>query len=208
MDEMAQRAAIAALMAEHGESHASMSRLLGRNPAYFQQYMRRGSPRLLPERDRALLARYFGVAEETLGGPAAVGMTPIPRLDVDAAAGPGGLAEGDLRQRPAALDPALLRRLGVRASAASMIRVLGDSMEPLLSDGDEILVDRDRRTPSARAGLFVLRIEETLKVKQLRAIGCDVEIASANPAHGGPRIVPGGAIDVIGRVVWLSRALI
>ena len=208
MDEAAQRAAIADLMTEHGESHASISRLLGRNPAYFQQYMRRGSPRLLPERDRALLARYFGVGEDRLGGPPPSAMAAVPRLDIDAAAGAGGLSEDEVRQRPASLDPALLRRLGVRAAAASMIRVLGDSMEPLLADGDEILVDRDRRTPSSRVALFVLRSDGVLNVKSLRAIGRDIEIASANPAYPPPRTVPGESVEIVGRVVWLSRAML
>jgi phage repressor protein C with HTH and peptisase S24 domain len=208
MDGAAQRSAIAALMTQHGESHAALSRVLGRNPAYFQQYMRRGSPRLLPERERALIARYFGVPEAQLGGPETGGMARVRRIDIDAAAGPGGLADGEADRRPAAFDSELLRRLGVRVAAASMIRVLGDSMEPLLSDGDEILVDCDRRTPGARAGMFVLRRDGVLSVKQLRSAGRDVEIASANPAHPPPRMVARDSIEIVGRVVWLSRALV
>jgi hypothetical protein len=50
------------LIAERGENYADLSRLLKRNPAYIQQFIKRGSPRKLDEEDRRVLARYFGVA--------------------------------------------------------------------------------------------------------------------------------------------------
>ena len=50
------RAALAMLAAARGDSLAALSAMLGRNPAYLQQYVRRGSPRLLGERDRRLLS--------------------------------------------------------------------------------------------------------------------------------------------------------
>ena len=97
------RAALARLIEEKGEDYAGLSRLIGRNPAYVQQYIKRGTPRRLDERDRRLLARYFGVEEAVLGGPegAAPGprLVPVPRLDVGAAAGAGvsGASDGVMR---------------------------------------------------------------------------------------------------------------
>jgi len=64
------RAALQRLIDASGEGYAGLSRLLGRNPAYVQQYIKRGSPRRLAVGDRRLLARYFGVDEAVLGGPA------------------------------------------------------------------------------------------------------------------------------------------
>ena len=58
-----------ALIRERGVSYAALSALLGRNPAYVQQFIKRGSPRKLDEADRRLLAEFFGVAEADLGGP-------------------------------------------------------------------------------------------------------------------------------------------
>ncbi len=207
MDETAARAALEALIAERGESYAALSRMLGRNAAYLQQFVKRGSPRRLDERDRTLLARYFGVAGAVLGGPDAVELVPVPRLDIGASAGPGRIADdGAVRQM--ALDPALLRRLGVRAAAASMIRVEGTSMEPTLADGDAILIDGDRRRPGSRAALFVLRGPAGVQVKRLRLLGDTIEIASDNPEAPSPRLHPAAEVDVVGRVVWLSRALV
>ncbi|WP_319937547.1 hypothetical protein [Sphingomonas cannabina] len=70
MDGAEQRRALEALIAEGGASFAALSRMLGRNPAWLQQYLKRGTPRLLPEEDRGRLARFFGVDEAVLGGPA------------------------------------------------------------------------------------------------------------------------------------------
>ncbi len=142
-----------------------------------------------------------------LGGPEPAGLVEVARLDVGASAGPGGLVDGEARRRPGALDPALLRQLGVRPQAASMIRVEGELMEPTLAHGDEILVDRDRRTAAARAALFVLREGGVVMVKRLRAGGGEFHVLSDNPAYPS-RSLPAEAIEVIGRVVWLSRALL
>ncbi|MGC5075318.1 hypothetical protein, partial [Escherichia coli] len=53
------RARLAALIDGDTASYAALSRMLRRNDAYLQQYVRRGTPRDLAERDRALLAAYF-----------------------------------------------------------------------------------------------------------------------------------------------------
>lgn len=207
MEADGQREALAALMVERGASLAELSRVIGRNPAYLQQYLRRGTPRTLAEQDRARLARYLGVPEARLGAPVPAGLVEIARIDLGASAGPGRLAEDEARRQPAAFDPALLRQLGVRAEAASMIRVEGDSMEPTLSDGDEILVDRDRREVRGRGGIFVIRVDGALMVKRLRPAVGGVEVLSDNPAYPMRRFEWGKA-EVIGRVVWFSRALV
>jgi len=51
-----------------GVSLAALSQMIGRNPSYLQQYIRKGSPRKLDEQDRRALAGYFGVPESELGG--------------------------------------------------------------------------------------------------------------------------------------------
>jgi repressor LexA len=206
MDSGDQRRALAAAAAARGESFAALSRLLGRNDAYLQQFVTRGSPRLLAEADRRKLARYLGMSDTALGGPAVEGLTAILRVDAGAAAGRGRHVDVE-RRDTLLLDPALLRRLGVRADMASTIRVEGASMQPALQDGDEILVDRARRTVGARAGIFVFRRDGLVAVKRLRAMGGDIELASDNPAFE-TLVVPASAVDVVGRVVWLHRALV
>ena len=86
------------LILKGGYGYASISRLLGRNPAYVQQFIKRGSPRKLDDQDRKTLACFFGVDEQVLGGPAnpvTDGMVEIPVLDVEASAGFGAVAASE-----------------------------------------------------------------------------------------------------------------
>jgi repressor LexA len=206
MDAEGQRAALRRAMVAAGTTPAALSRLIGRNPAYLQQYLLRGTPRLLAEADRAILARFLGLAEAALGGPAGAELVPVRRLDVGASAGPGRLPGAEPGRAPARFPPELLRQLGVRGESASVIRVEGDSMAPGLADGDEILVDGDQRSVAASGGVFVIRLDEVVMVKRLRPAVGGLAVISDNPAY--PTVVRRREeVAVIGRVAWLGRAL-
>lgn len=60
---------IRALVKRDGVTLAEVSRTIGRNHAYLQQFMRRGTPKALPEQVRIALARYFDVDEAALKPP-------------------------------------------------------------------------------------------------------------------------------------------
>lgn len=81
------RSSLDKLIRARGEDYASISRLLGRNPAYIQQFIKRGTPRRLSEDDRQTLAAYFRVPEEQFGKPLlpvvwipVVEMKDLPRI--------------------------------------------------------------------------------------------------------------------------------
>ena len=209
------RVALARLIEERGEDYAGLSRLLGRNAAYIQQFIKRGTPRRLAESDRRILARYFGVEEALLGAPEAgpgpgSGLRPVPRLAVDAAAGAGTL-DGDERQAGhIAFDPAWLRRVARGApEQLSIIRVAGDSMMPTLADGDDILVDRGDAAARLRDGIYVLRIEGALVVKRLalNPAARTLSVRSDNPAYPGWPDCDPAAVEIVGRVVWAGRRI-
>jgi repressor LexA len=190
-----------------GESLARLSALIGRNPAYLQQYRRRGSPRVLPERERGTLARYLGLSEAALGGPdapAAREGARVPWLDARAAGGAGGLAEDDRVVAAPVFDPAFLHRLGVRPGALALLDATGDSMAPTVCPGDTMLVDGADRRVTRRGGLYVLRLDGALLVKRVRREGARLVVTSDNP-DAPP--VPEGEPEVLGRVVWLGRSL-
>jgi hypothetical protein len=203
------RAALARLIAEKGEDFAGLSRLIGRNPAYVQQYIRRGTPRRLDERDRRLLARYFGVDETVLGAPGAApargALVPVPRLDIGAAAGAGAFAGEERAAAHIAFEGAWLRRLARGApDQLSIIRVAGDSMAPTLADGDDILVDRGDGAERLRDGIYVLRIEEALVVKRCAVNPATraLSVRSDNPAYPAWGDVDPTRIEIVGRVIW------
>jgi len=207
-----QRAALARLIEERREDYASLSRLIGRNPAYIQQFIKRGTPRKLSEDDRKILARYFGVSENLLSGgnpPSTSEMVSVPRLDVGASAGFGANAEGkEAAVGHISFDPRWLRQLcRARSSELSFIRVQGDSMSPMLSDGDDILVDQSDGSEALRDGIYVLRRDDALMVKRLAVHPTTrlVTIKSDNPAYPEwPDCDPSG-LAIIGRVVWAGR---
>ncbi|MFD2578940.1 hypothetical protein ACFSTD_10710 [Novosphingobium colocasiae] len=47
-----------------GVSLSALSRMIGKNAAYLQQFVKRGTPRKLEEDDRARLARFFSASRK------------------------------------------------------------------------------------------------------------------------------------------------
>lgn len=199
MADVDQRGALLALAQARGLSLASLSAMLRRNPAYLQQFVARGSPRELAERDRRLLADVLGVDESALGGDTGGGLFRVPRLDVAASAGPGALVDAELVVGTESLSPALARGLGLREGKAGVIRVRGTSMEPTLRDGDHLVVDLAQRRPGGRPAVYVIRVAGLLMVKRVAKLGARLVATSDNPAADP---VPDGLVDVVGRAVW------
>ena len=202
------RERLAELAREKGSSLAALSRMLDRNASYLQQYITKGSPRKLEEDDRRKLAQFFGVSETELGASEEKSSeiegewVDLARLPVQASAGPGSLGAAESPFDTFRFSRRWLREQGLDPSMLSAIQVSGDSMEPLLRDGDEILVDRSPQP--FREGIHVLRMGDVLHVKRVQAGPPGrVRLISANPAYE-PVKVSLEEIDVIGRVVWKS----
>ncbi|WDA41128.1 S24 family peptidase [Erythrobacter sp. BLCC-B19] len=205
------RARLLELSQERGVSLASLSELLGRNPSYLQQFIRKGSPRKLEEQDRATLARFLGVGEEELREAQENSYVKplqretgewvvVPRLDLGASAGPGRVAGGEAAFDTFRFSRRWLEEQGLARAELSAIRVEGDSMEPLLNDGDEILIDRAPR--AFRDGIHVVRVGDTLMVKRVASAGPGrVALLSQNLAYP-PVEVAADEVEIIGRVVW------
>ena len=208
----ASRTRLLALAEERGVSLAGLSRLIGKNASYLQQFVRKGSPRKLEENDRAVLARFFGVAEaelrpsqEKYDDRAQGNWVDIRRLSIQASAGPGAAVDGEDAIGSFRFSLRWLREQGLQAARLSAIAVQGDSMEPALRDGDEILVEQAQRP--LRDGIHVVRVDGVLLVKrlELRRSG-HITLLSDNGAY--PAIErPAREVEVIGRVVWKGGRL-
>ncbi len=209
------RRALDELIQKRGCNYSEISRLLGRNAAYIQQYIRRGSPRQLDDQDRSVLARFFGVEEKVLGAPArrshpGADLVHIPILDVEASAGHGALPGMEGNSAQFGFDEKWLRRLTAsRASNLSIIGVLGDSMEPTLHDGDEVMVDLGDGQARLRDGIYVLRMDDMLSVKRIaiEPQGKQVSVLSDNPTYPSWRGLEKRMLNVVGRVLWFGRTL-
>jgi hypothetical protein len=206
------RVALERLIIENGDDYAGLSKLVGRNAAYIQQFIKRGSPKRLPEKERGILARYFGVDERMLGGLASstakLGLRTIPKLDVGASAGPGAMNDAEALAGKIGFDEKWLRKLGVDPAHLSLIRVDGDSMAPTLANGDDIMVDSSAATSALRDGVHVIRMDDVLMVKRLaKGPAGRLSVLSDNPAYPDWADVDGAAVAVVGRVVWAGRRL-
>ena len=208
----APRVRLLELSQERGVSLAALSELLGRNPSYLQKFVRKGPPRKLEEQDRATLARFLGVSEQEFREAKEISYinppkrresgewVDVPRLDLGASAGPGAIAGGEGAFDTFRFSRRWLAEQGLESAQLSAIRVEGDSMEPLLNDGDEILVDRSPRT--FRDGIHVVRLGETLMVKRVAsAVPGRMALLSQNLAYP-PVEVAADEVAIIGRVVW------
>ncbi len=216
------RARLLELSQERGASLASLSELIGRNASYLQQFITKGSPRKLAETDRRTLAQFLGADERELGAPessesslikdksyngtvlasslARKNWVDVPRLDIGASAGPGALPGAEEAFDTFRFSRQWLTEHGLEGAQLSAIKVEGDSMEPLLQDGDDILVDRAQN--AFRDGIYVVRLDETLMVKRLATAGGGrVSLLSQNLAYP-PVTVAVEEIEIIGKVVW------
>ena len=218
-DEQAARGRLQQVARGAGASMAALSRLIGRNPAYMQQYMVRGSPRHLDEPDLRKIAEFLGVSPRVIetrrfedtrfDAPtqrrAAMEELErekwlmVPRLAIDASAGPGAFGAQEISYDAIRFSSRWIREMGLEGADLSAIRVEGDSMEPILRSGDEILVDRNRRSSE---GVHVVRVDDVLHVKQVQPLGNGrIALISANDAYA-PIELDRSQVDVIGRVVW------
>lgn len=224
MDSAAVRQRLDGLIAARGEDYAALSRLIGRNPSYIQQFIKRGVPRRLSEDDRRRLAEHLGVAERLLGGPeeragravmarpgaaAATDFVLVPGLDIAASAGAGSLPGDEAPEAVLAFRANWVRSVASgRVEALSVIRVAGDSMAPTLADGDHILIDTDDRE-RLRDGIYVLRTDDALLVKRIGVNPATrrLTIRSDNPSYPSWDDCDPGGVAVIGRVIWVGRRL-
>jgi len=205
---------------ERGVSLSELSRMIGRNSTYLQQFVRKGSPRKLEETDRRALARFFSVDESLLGAPEEISSigtgghlnghprgewVDVPRLELGVSAGSGAVAAGEQAIGAFRFSRGWLRELGFDPAMLSAICVIGDSMEPTLRDGDEILVDRGPRP--LHDGIHVVRLDDTLLVKRVDASRPgQLSLISDNRSYQ-PITVDAADAAIVGRVVWKSGRL-
>lgn len=101
-----------------------------------------------------------------------------------------------------------LNREHIHTTNLVMMLVRGDSMEPLIREGDTVLVDQTDTIPED-GKVYVLRIDDSLMVKRMEKIPSGWKVKSDNPERGcydlrGEELE---AMHVFGRVRWFGRVL-
>ncbi|RQT68106.1 XRE family transcriptional regulator [Burkholderia cepacia] len=151
---------------------------------------------------------------QTSGGSADVEheFVYVPRYDVKVSAGSGHWHDNGENAR---FCMAFRRHwvenyLHATEEDLSVVRVHGDSMAPILQDGDNILVNHSVNRP--QDGIYVIRIDGQVLVKQTQVLaGKKLRIVSVNPSYESYTIdlSEDNQTDfaIIGKVVWFGRQI-
>lgn len=128
----------------------------------------------------------------------------VPLYDARISQGHGAWSDGARVLTMLAFTKYSLTKKGLQASQLAAVRVDGDSNEPVLKDGDTVMVDLSRNSIQGEA-FYVIRLDDLLYAKRLqRQLDGGVLVISANTAY--PAItVPADRLErlqVVGRVVW------
>ena len=138
------------------------------------------------------------------------GFVKVPRYRVDASAGHGTIISSEQIVDHLAFRADWVRHaLGVPVASLALINVTGDSMEPTLSNGDLILIDRSI-TGVDDSGVYVLQFDGKLKVKRIHSKSDgSVDLISDNSRYPTESLVGELAqgLKVVGRVVWCGRRM-
>ena len=217
------------MVADSSTNLRTASLAIERNASYLHQFIHRGTPKVLAEDDREALAQHLGCSPDLLrhdrtltrrarprlapSSPHAAprGYSAVPEIDVRASAGPGAWNNEfeEAKETWLFADPLIRHEFRAKPEDLRMITVDGDSMEPLLSGGDRILIDVSRTVP-VPPGIFVIWDGMGLVAKRIEHVPHSeppkVVLKSLNPEYDSyERLAE--EIRVVGRAVWVSRRL-
>ncbi|MCZ0933636.1 MAG: S24 family peptidase [Gemmatimonadetes bacterium] len=218
------------LLTAKGSNLRIASVAMGRNDACLQQFVYRGTPKVLAEDDREILAEHLGCRPELLKHGRSFRLStrarrPPPSDAYSAPIGYSAVPEADVRMEPDAeawngelretgeawlfADSFIRHRLRADPGDLWMIEVDGDPMEPLLSSGDHILIDVSRTVP-APPGIFVIWDGIALVAKRIEHVPHSdpprVVLKSLNPEYDSHER-PATEVRVVDCVLWVSRRL-
>ena len=199
---MEPREALDGLISERGETYASISRLLGRNSAYIQQFIKRGSPARLDQSDIALLALHFDVPVEVLGGKEGPTVGQRSIIKVPLLNGTGN----DSRSQWRLVDAAWLGRLCDQPASVAILPIVGEAMEPTLCNGDEVMISRVRTQESVREGLYAIRGSSEIFVRRIAIDPTKnrLTVLTDHPAYPSWQGIQRKGVDIVGRVIWIG----
>ena len=132
----------------------------------------------------------------------------VPRYAATLSAGNGALHERAEQLSPIPFAPDFFgKKLGRSADGMVIVDAVGESMEPVIGDGDLVMIDTSDTQP--REAIFAVALGEELFVKRVARRAHGIDLLSENP-HYPPMVLEGPDLEelqIIGRVVWIGRTL-
>lgn len=177
----------------------------------------------------ATFARKLGVTAEWLldGGPLPTGPIPevqpdipptrsadagetveIEQLDLSLSMGPGTIIDDYVEAERRTFDLAFIR--SITRSPPHRLKIvtgIGRSMEPMLQDGDIIMIDTTDNQLSRDDGIYWYTLYEASGLKQLQPMGNGRVLLRAHNRDFGDREVAAEDLRIEGRAIWAARGL-
>lgn len=144
------------------------------------------------------------------GFPDTAGTVVISRYDARAAAGKASLLPAShVIERIQFAEEWIRVKLRRNPQNLAIIEAFGDSMEPTIADGDQLMLDL--AVSDIHSGrIYVLDVGGELLVKRInRRISGHLVVMSDNPRYPPEEVQPSDAnpLRIIGEVVWHGRLL-
>lgn len=203
-----------------GISQASIAAKLGKSQptvsSYFKGKSSPGAEDLAPLKDLGLNLMWLLYGEGSMSSDSVAGQHTssrdylsefvlVPRYDVRVSAGHGTMVHSDqVVDHLAFKRDWVVDRLRVRPSDLALVQVVGDSMEPTLSDGDLALVHLGE-TKLKDGAAYVIEIGGELRVKRIaRRLDGALVVKSDNHLYADEVISEEAAeqLRVVGQVIW------
>ena len=134
----------------------------------------------------------------------------IPKYAIEASAGHGSTLDNEESNLTMAFRKYWITNyLNANPKDLSVIRIKGDSMQGVLNNGDNVLINHNKNKP--QDGLFILRIDGGLYAKRLQVLpDGKLLIKSANKDYEAFSIdlySPPNDFQIIGAVEWFGRQI-
>ena len=137
----------------------------------------------------------------------------INKYDVQAAAGHGAWHDSENIKSRLSFRRDQLHKMGLKPKNLAILDVKGDSMEPVLPNGVQVMIDFSKNQLVSDA-IYVVGIDNALFIKRLQKIlaqdthALGVRVISENPSYAPFEIdLSKGSDDfvIVGQVVWSDK---
>jgi hypothetical protein len=132
----------------------------------------------------------------------------VDRFDVQLSAGPGANGDNARQLSPVAFRKEWLSQQGLRADRCVVCSVRGNSMEPMLFDGDLVLLNKNRSETRDGQVFGVVDIEGDVRIKRLERVNGGLLLRSDNPECPTELRLGEDAnrVRIIGALAWSSHS--
>lgn len=129
----------------------------------------------------------------------------IPKVEARLSAGTGSFECGEKTDTFLSFQASWLARKGNASSMVAM-EVFGRSMEPVIREGDTVLIDQSKTRILAGA-IYAVGVEDTILVKRLEKLPDKLTLVSENPEFAPIYIGSDdlSKVRILGKVIWSCR---